>query len=97
MFFLALTKNRLQFSAVCGNHFVLGFRCLYENRHFIVVGIYQCLASFKTCDGLNLGFGQLQNILHILGFIRLKVEDDFVFRVIDNCTTVFTVLQTKEV
>ena len=76
---------------------MLNFGRLHDNGYFVIVGINQCLTTLETGNGLNLGLGQLQNILYILGFIRLKVEDDFVLGVIDNGTTVFAILKSEEV
>ena len=76
---------------------MLYFGSLHENGYFVVVGINQCLTTLETGNGLNLGLGQLQNILHILGFIRLKVEDDFILGVIDDGTTVLAIFKSEEV
>ena len=97
MIFLSFSENRLQFSTVCGNHFVLNLGRLHKNRNFVIVGINQCLTTFKTSDGLNLGLGKFQNILDVLGFVRFKVEDDFVLGVIDNGTTVLAIFESEEI
>ena len=78
-FFLPLPQNCFQFRTVCSNHFLFFLGSFDYYRHLIVVRVYSRLPSLEPCNGTDLCFRQLQDILDITGLIRLQVQNNFVF------------------
>ena len=97
LFFLPFFQDCLQFGAICCNHFLFQFGCLDDHRHLIVIRTDKGLATLEACDRADLCAGQLQSLLHILGFVRLQVQNDLVFGIVYDSAAILTVLQTKEV
>lgn len=71
--------------------------CLNGYGNLIGSRTDQCLASLKPGNGINLGLGQFQHILHIFCFIRFKVKYDFILTAVYNCPSVLSVVQAEEI
>ena len=94
---LASAKDGLQLRPVGSDHFLLLFGCFDDHRDLIVIAVDEGFSPLKLGNGPNLSPGQLQDILDILGFILLQVQNDLVLGVIDDGPTVLTVVQAEEV
>ena len=94
---LALLQNARQLGPVGRYHTVFHRGSLDHNRHLIGVAGYERLAPLELRYAPYLRAGELERVLYVLGFVRLKVEDDFVFRVIHDSAAVFPVVQAEEV
>ena len=94
---LAFPEDGLQLCPVGCNHLLFLFGSFDDHRDLIVVAVDEGLSPLKLSDGSNLGPGQLQNILDVLGFILLQILFDLVLGVIDDGPSVLTVIQTEEV
>lgn len=94
---LPLLENGSELGPVGCNELLLHLGSAHQHRHFVVVGTDQCLAALELGDAAYLRAGELQGLPHILGFVRLQIEDDLGLAVVDDGPAVFAVLKGEEV
>ena len=94
---LPFVEKGLQFGTVSGNHFFLYFGCLDHHRDLIIVGADQSLTPFKLGNGAHFCAGKLERFPDMLSLIGFEVQDNLVFRVVDNGSAIPSVIETKEV
>ena len=94
---LPLLENGSELGPVGCNELLLHLGGAYQHRHFVVVGTDQCLSALELGDAAYLRAGELQCLPHILGFVRLQIEDDLGLAVVDDGPAVFAVLKGEEV
>ena len=94
---LPFLENGSELTAVGGDELLLHLGSAHQHRHFVVVGTDQCLSALELGDAAYLRAGELQCLPHILGFVRLQIEDDLGLAVVDDGPAVFAVLKGEEV
>ena len=92
----SLMQQGFQLRPVGGDHLQFRLGRLDDHRHLVGIGADQGLAPLKLGDGSCLAACELQSLLNRAGLVRLQVQDDLVFRVIDNGPAVLAVLQAEE-
>jgi len=91
--FFQLIDDGFQLGAVSCDHTLLRIRDFDDDGHLVAVAGKQGLAALELGDAADLRAGEFQNVLDVFRFLRLQVQDDFRFTVIEDGAAILAALE----